>query len=59
MTSHCRLYQRRDALKMWKGNRRLARKWLHAVSTLRSGNGWILDGAPGWRDRYEPEGKLS
>ncbi len=43
---------RRRALELWRGNRRLARKWLASIHFLRTqGSGWILDGAPGWRTR--------
>jgi hypothetical protein len=43
---------RRHALRIWNGNRRLARRWIASVQFLRTqGSGWILDGAPGWRVR--------
>jgi hypothetical protein len=44
---------RRHALRLWNGNRSLARRWLASVQFLRTpqGGGWILDGAPSWRVR--------
>jgi hypothetical protein len=43
----------RRALRLWQGNRALARKWMASVQFLRSeqASGWILDGARGWRTR--------
>jgi len=51
MTSNTNLL-RRHAIRLWNGNRTLARRWLKSVQFLRTeGSGWILDGAPGWRVR--------
>ena len=51
MNNNTRLL-RRHAIRLWRGNRVLARRWLQSVHFLRTdGGGWILDGAPGWRVR--------
>jgi hypothetical protein len=51
MTTNARLL-RRQAIRLWYGNRTLARKWLASVEFLRAqGGGWVLDGAVGWRQR--------
>ena len=42
----------RRAIRLWRGNRRLAREWLRAVGVVRATKGgWILDGGTPWRVR--------